>query len=700
MANPMSAQNSNKSPEKLFQEIRQEMDKLKSKDPLSNLQVVVFNQCVATLRARLLRGDILGAREQWMTLQRENLLPHLGPADLETFTRLLPPLVPDGRSGAPWDPEQRDVIQEMALVAATGQYAAPLKVCMLYHIQAGNAEAALSLYSRYRKTTEGVNKWAGAEVEDIDDGAEDDTLVSILHKDPVRYSVGVAELLLCAVAAHAMRNSFYPALSIYLETSIRLTNMTTESFLNGFKKDLPLQEKVRTYIRNFETARLVSRPVSLSRQVSNLLASKNTTRLEMLYNSIRAGFYSETPWLAAMPDQVAPSRPVLMSENAWASLITAFIQCGRADLAEKVWDDIAAQGIPFSVIHWTAIIDGQGESGAVDQAIVTWREMLGQNVAPDVTAYRAIIQALFKHPKPAEAMQMFEDFKKTNVAADDKSLLVYNVVLHGLFSHGRGADARRLFDDMRTGGPKPDIVTYNTLLGYYGRRSDMKSLARCLQMLSDNNLTGDVFTFSTILSALLRIGRKDATSLMLNAMKKQGVEPNVATFTAIIRSAMEERDEDHLKACLDILQTMENDGRKDMQPTVATYSTLITGIVRGGFLSDALEDEYVQAMLKRMAQRDVHPNSALYNTLISTALQRESSGTLERALGYYREMRRRRIMTLSSWYILIHGLMQQHELGLAGEVVGDLLNSGIVLPMSLQRLVMLVRTELRAEARR
>ncbi|EPQ60614.1 hypothetical protein GLOTRDRAFT_97722 [Gloeophyllum trabeum ATCC 11539] len=404
-----------------------------------------------------------------------------------------------------------------------------------------------------------------------------------------------------------------------------------------------------------------------------------TNSLERLYSSIHAGFSGPYPWLAATPESVSSERPVLMPTVGWTSFILAFLKCRKPELAEKLWNDMVELGIKPGVEMWTALLDGYGAIRALDETLVTWESMKAAKIKPDPMAYRAFISTLFHMRKPDQAMGRFREFEKSGQAKDAETsqiLAVYNTALHGLLLNFKEEEARSLYERMKETGPTPDIVSYNTFLRFHARKGDMKSFADWLKALTDAGLVGDVFTWSTVLFALFKAGRKDGPQMVTNIMRVQNIEPNVATYTSIIDHAVRERDEATLKAAFDLLRWMEQQ-EPEVRPNQVTYTSILSGMYRDEWLDPAVREECRVYIMESMQRRKMQPNRVTYHILLKACLRNPGPEGLRQALSYYNEMGERKIhKDYDTWYIILQGLVRRGDWDVAQEMVNEIRRTG------------------------
>jgi pentatricopeptide repeat protein len=678
-SSPVASQSNDAIP--VFDQLRKQIAFIHSSqgDKFTGPDADAFNNTLVKIRHALAHNDALAIVQYWQYLEQNELLHYLGSSHLEMISVLLAKCL-RSKSARQWDVSKRNVAEEVALRAASGRSTDALNACMLFHLKEGNTEAVIRLYARFMESLGDKEVWDDSVVDDD----KTDSDIAVLATDAksttrrIPQNPGRVNILLAVVAAHTMRDGFGAALQTCLATVVRFHDYTTNQFLINFAHDLTLKQKIKLYVKRLDVARMVARSPSLSKYVMNLSTTPNTKLLEKLYQSIIDGLTGPDPYLAADPSAITSSRSVALTEVGWTSFMVAFLKCGRRDLASNIWTDMARLNVQPGVSMWTALLDAYDTTRAVDDATAAWNMMLAQGIKPDGLTYRAMISNLFHGHKPEEAMKTFQTFRKEliNDCPGPQILSVYNTVLHGLLLADRLQEADVLMQSMHANGPKPDIVSYNTFLTHYGRRRDFRALAALINRMATNKVVGDVYSFSIILSALLKAGRDDAPEMLLSIMRKQGVQPNVTTFSSIIEHQMQEQSEKNLQAVMRMLHQMEQD--ENTQPNHVTYTSILAGLYRGQWLSIEKTEEWRKVIVERMKQRNIDLKLPIYHILIRACLEYPHPEGLQQALEYYHEMVRRKVPLIqTTWYILLAGLLQRGEWAIAKELINEMFISGI-----------------------
>ncbi|KAJ8482910.1 hypothetical protein ONZ51_g5033 [Trametes cubensis] len=640
---------------------------------LTHAQIDAYNNIMPKLRAALNYNDVGKIRKLWAMLKSSNSLAFFGHHHHEMCARGVANFckrTPPRQLGE----DIELVLCEMALHSAAVGATEGLKALMLCAIKDKRPDDALALYGEYL----GKLREKGVLRGDDPEGSQQGSPVGLAEEDePASLSPIRDEVLLCAIVAHAQRDSFYDALQLYLKADTRIAQSTVEEFTHLLHFDRALSVKMNLYARRLSTASLLARPPTLMKHLSNLTRDSATTSLEKLYSATVAGAGEPDPWLAITPEQLSETRVVLLPDFFWPSFIKSFLACRKTDLVERIWDDMLQLGVKPGVAAWNALLDGYGHIRMLNSTLEVWELMRKQGVKPDALSHRALISAYFIAGKVDDALARFQAFERDSLkrgsSMDNSGVLsVYNTTLNGLLMASRVDDALEIKKRMETSGPKPDIITYNTFLRYYGRKGELKSMAKILQELEPAGVKADVYTFSTLLASMLRV-RVDADKIVVNFMKKQGVEPDTTALTAIIDNQLQERTPQGFKVAMDLLSKMERGDYGDATPNAITYTSVLTAINRGDWLGKQIVEEYSQRLWETMRKRGIQPTRTTYNVLLRASLENKEPEGLENALRYYRDMINSRVhMGTDTWYIMLKGLVDKRRWEEAKVVVEDM----------------------------
>jgi len=656
---------SSNSPQHLASQIRQLISvRTKSEGPVPPTDSIdLFVKTITKLDTALGSGDLSRARELWETLVSQNLLKYLGIPQLHGYSRSVASLY--GRrpgSGDQWSIADKGTMQTIAIYTALYGHLEGIRAVMLHHLVANEPNEVLKLYRTYT-TSKSENR--------IPQPTSGASIPEVLVPPEVR-----TDVLLGAIAACAMKGSFSDAVNMVIESHARISYRTAEHKIRTF----PNAAVVETYVRRLELVYLLAHPPAFMKHINNLARERATITLEGLCKDMTAAISGEDPWLVVAEEQKSNERPVVVPRFTWTSLITALAKCKRPDLAGRLWEDMVGFGVKPDASIWTAVFDGYSASGAWRESLAIWDTMLAQDVEPEPLTYRAIIATLFKARRPNDAITKFKEYEdwigQRSADLTDKYssqiLSLHNTVLQGLLTNSnKDAHALALFERMKTDGPTPDLISWNTIMSYHGRRGNMKMISSTLRGLKESGFSPDVFTYSIILSALLKAGREDAPQLISDMMRKDGINPGAAVYTTIIDQLLRNPDAKNIKAAFNILNRMEEERTPAERPNEVTYTTMLTGLYRWG-LGEEVET-YHSDIVGRMKKRGLEFNRATCHILIRASLESSSQEGARYALEHFNRMVKLKIEPdFDTWYILLSGMLLRGETQIANGLLEEM----------------------------
>ncbi|KAK7694915.1 hypothetical protein QCA50_002103 [Cerrena zonata] len=649
---------------------------------LSESDAQYFNKLITRLRTALVNEEVELAYRYWVELSQKGLLRLLGPAHLDMCSRYL-----GGH------------IEDIALHVAVGGYPNALKEYLIFRLKQNNPDVVHRVYAEYFSKVQAQTELQEASGEDV---AEE---IDLSQASPPHNTDGESEHLpssdssrelndtfhlpmvhidiLCPkIAACAMQDRFRDALTTVLQTRVRLMPNATHLFAARFRGRQDIRRKFSEYIPRLELGRLLSRPRSLTNQLFNLARTNADKSLERLYAQMKTALLETDPWVVAKPQPLDDKILVVVPHFAWGSFLSAFLKCRQLELAETLWDDLAKFKVKPDLHTWNSLLEGYAEASPniAERVSSAWKAMTSQGIKPDTQSYRALIHGLFYSRFTREAMKRFDDFQTFVAVSRDLDeygiVRVYNTTLHGLLINNMETEALTILQQMQDEGPPPDIVSFNTFMRYYERLGNTKEIANILRQIDSLGLAGDVFTFSTLLRALLKV-RQDAVDVVFNLMDRQGVKANTALYTGLIDHILKQPDITVLKTALTLLTRMEQSDDKDLAPNEITYTNFIARILQADWLDVATVDEYHRDITQRMKDRNIAPTRPMYNILLKASLSNPSYEGLQYALMYFREMVDRKIgVGHDVWWIMLQGLARRKEWGLASQMAEEMDRSG------------------------
>ncbi|KAG8959100.1 hypothetical protein FRC05_008060, partial [Tulasnella sp. 425] len=315
-----------------------------------------------------------------------------------------------------------------------------------------------------------------------------------------------------------------------------------------------------------------------------------------------------------------------------------FTRCNRVDLTQRVSDGIGRLALTVPDLILNILLDGYAKGRDFTTAAGrTYAPLPEEEKTPDVFAQTTLINALFQEGAVDVAMALVRK-AETLFGGEGKEkgkgslrVATYNAVVHGLLINGQASDAEAIVDHLRnsTSGPKPDTITYNTLLRHYARKSDATNFVRTLQHLTSSGLEPDSYTYTTIVDTLLQ-----SVTRMLDVMEAAKIPANTATYTAIIDCLVRRKGERNIRGALQLVNKMEANGTHANE---VTFTSLIAGVTRDQDLPAMVQKQLVEEIMAKITARGMEPNRVTRNFLLLAALKADDKAGTDQAMQIWRE---------------------------------------------------------------
>ena len=612
--------------------------------------------------------------------------------------------------------DERNALEELSYACLAHGYPNGLRQMMVWHLLQGDVESVLRMHERFYSSlvemeSNGLDQSSSSqsrssppmsssssssstgEIEDL----------SVLCMENMAISEqDITHITVLAIAAFAHKNSFHDALGFVLNKDyLRINSKVANEVANDLYickygtsvdrevvKDEELAKlihKTKNYCFVARLAKLLQRPEVFKAHLKNILSEKESlakNQISTIVSTLLSGFEGERPWATVSEKKKSSSLLVVIPEKSLAHLLNALIVIGQEDAAQSLWGNMEKFGLNPGVTVWNAILEGYRETRQMKKLEYTWRLMREQRVAFDAISFNARINCLFEHGFRSEALRLFDSFKR-NGRNLPESVLVFNTVLSaylrgsasGFSSSSNLNRAHTLLDSMKTDGPRPDVVTYNSFMSYYGRTGNIRGMATTVDQLTKDGLHPDVFSYTIILSALLQAKVPNATSQLLTIMDQTGVEKNTATYTAIISSQVIQGTREGIQTAWEILQRMEV--LPHAQPNIVTYTSFLAGLHRSEELTKSEITNISRDVARKMASHKLHISRGAYHILFKACLENPNPEGLEFFMEFYNNMESASIpFWPDTWFVILKGLLRRNEWKMASDMKQRMIQSG------------------------
>lgn len=115
-----------------------------------------------------------------------------------------------------------------------------------------------------------------------------------------------------------------------------------------------------------------------------------------------------------------------------------------------------------------------------------------------------------------------------------RSATVINRIIYAFDVCGQMDRALLIYDHMKSLKCKPDLITYNTVLGILGRVGRGDEMLQEFSLMKEAKIIPDIVSYNTLINSFRKLGRLDMCSVFLEEVKQEGLELDLRTYTALI----------------------------------------------------------------------------------------------------------------------------------------------------------------------
>lgn len=213
----------------------------------------------------------------------------------------------------------------------------------------------------------------------------------------------------------------------------------------------------------------------------------------------------------------------------------------------------------------------------------------------------------------------------------------------------------------------PDSRMYTTLMKGYmkqGRVSDTVRMLEAMRHQEDGASHPDHVTYTTVISALVKVGSMDRARQVLAEMARIAVPANRITYNILLKGYCQQLQIDKAK---ELMREMTDDVA--IEPDVVSYNTLIDGCILVDDSAGAL------AYFNEMRARGIAPTKISYTTLMKAFAL---SGQPKLANKVFDEMLKdpRVKVDLAAWNMLVEGYCRLGFIEAAKKIVETMKEKG------------------------
>lgn len=210
-----------------------------------------------------------------------------------------------------------------------------------------------------------------------------------------------------------------------------------------------------------------------------------------------------------------------------------------------------------------------GESKMFDHALRLFDEMPDLNCPRSVLSFNALLAACIASKEFEKVSEIFREIPGKLLIEPD--IISYNTMIKAFCEVGSMDMAVSLLDEMDKNGVKPNLITFNILLGslYKGDADKFSKAETFWSLMQEKEVVPDARSYNSRLHGMMRQKRVPEAVNVLKDMEERGLLPNHYSYNVMIKGFV---DEGNLKEAKKLYTSMMGNG---CMPDSFTFMILV-----------------------------------------------------------------------------------------------------------------------------
>jgi pentatricopeptide repeat protein len=383
-------------------------------------------------------------------------------------------------------------------------------------------------------------------------------------------------------------------------------------------------------------------------EMSSCGVKPNHITCSILLKTIRAGSSARNvERVLNVMDSVAEER----DEVLLSSVVEACIRAGRVDLlVPHLKRQCSSRKIQVRGPHtYGSIIRAYGFVNDIAGAWETWREMRTRKIVPTAVTLGCMVEAVVSSGDPEAGYELIQDVLSDEQCKPLVNAVIYCSVLKG-FSHQKKFDRFwEVYQEMLVQKVTFSIVTFNTMVDACSRCGEMSRIPELLRIMVSQGIEPNLITYSAIIKGHCQMGNVQLGFSVLKEMQRDArFKPDEIMYNSLLDGCAQNNlyEEGH-----DLLKEMLHAG---VAPSNFTLSIMVKMLNRARKVEEAF-----QLVEEITRQYKFKPNLHVYTNLIQGCI---CSRQLSRALEVLKTMVKSRVAPDCRTYgVLIRACFYQDD---------------------------------------
>ncbi|KAF2261810.1 hypothetical protein CC78DRAFT_341312, partial [Lojkania enalia] len=323
-------------------------------------------------------------------------------------------------------------------------------------------------------------------------------------------------------------------------------------------------------------------------------------------------------WGEAVQAYTTKEQKTEIPPQIYNAFLNGYLALFKADRSVEVWNHMIASGIIPDVRAWVALLSGCERSRDLNGLEATWKRMIQSGTLPDEYAWTTRIHALIYLRQVKAGLGALQEMGNAWIAAQ--------AAAKNPTDKNRKKSVAAQPDPIKM-ATKPTIEVINGAISaladlppdFYSWPKKVDDIENILRWAGHFSMKPNARTYNTLIKLHLTHRDYNRVFSLLRQMEKEGIEPDIATYTMLIRATFGNEAFGSLSPdaqathAISLLQELEDSG---MKLNDYVYSTTIDRLLKRHDNFSA-----VRAIVDFMLVRDAAPSPQLFTSLITHYFQ-------------------------------------------------------------------------------
>ncbi|VVB06874.1 unnamed protein product [Arabis nemorensis] len=316
---------------------------------------------------------------------------------------------------------------------------------------------------------------------------------------------------------------------------------------------------------------------------------------------------------------------------AWNEITMVNLRSGRWEMAVKLFREMQFSGAKAYDGTIVKLLQVCSNEGGLAEGRQIHGYVLRLGFESNVSMCNSLIVMYSRNGKLESSRKVFDSMK-------DRNLSSWNSIVSSYTAFGYVDDAMGLLEEMERCGPKPDIVTWNSLLSGHASKGGLSGDAIAIvKRMQIAGLKPNTSSISSLLQAIAEPGLLKLGKVIHGYVIRNQLWYDVYVETTLIDMYVK-------TGCLPYAQMVFD---KMDEKNIVAWNSLVSGLSYAGLLKDA------EALMSRMEKEGIKPDDVTWNSLV---FGYATLGKTEKALTVIGKMKKNGVApTVVSWTAILSG---------------------------------------------